>query len=62
VTVVRTVGPDEQLIVDPRAAAQAKARGWEVSPLALVSLAVASVLALCALGLAGFVGLGFLIK
>jgi hypothetical protein len=53
---VKTVDPYEQIIRDPRAAAEAKIRTWEVSALALVSLAGFFVLVLCSLGLALFVG------
>jgi hypothetical protein len=45
------------MIMDPRAAAEAKNRTWEVSPLALVSLAGFFVLVLGSLGLALFVGI-----
>ena len=54
---VKTVDPYEQIIRDPRAAAEAKNRTWEVSPLALVSLAGFFVLVLGSLGLALFVGI-----
>jgi len=56
-TVLKAVDPYEQMILDPRAAAGAKNRTWEVSPLALVSLAGFFVLVLCSLGLALFVGI-----
>jgi hypothetical protein len=55
-TVLKTVDQYEQMIRDPRAAAEAKDRTWEVSPLALVSLACSCVLVLCVLGLVLFVG------
>jgi hypothetical protein len=61
-TVLKTVDEYEQLVVAPRAPAQAQNRTWGVSPLALVSLAVFLVLALGLLGLALFVGVGPLIK
>jgi hypothetical protein len=61
-TVLRTVDEYEQLVVAPRASAQAQNRTWAVSPLALVSLAVFFVLALGLLGLALFAGVGPLIK
>ena len=56
-TVLKTVDQYEQLITDPRAAAGAKNRTWEVSPLALGSLACFFVLVLSFLGLALFVGI-----
>ena len=56
-TVLKTVDQYEQMIMDPRAAAEAKNRTWEVSPLALVSLAGFFVLVLGSLGLALFVGI-----
>ena len=56
-TVLKTVDQYEQMIRDPRADAEAKNRTWEVSPLALVSLACSFVLVLCVLGLALFVGI-----
>ena len=54
-TVLTTVDQYEQMIMDPRASAAAKNRTWEVSPLALVSLAGFFVLVLGSLGLALFV-------
>jgi hypothetical protein len=61
-TVLKTVDQYEQLVVAPRASAQAKNRTWGAFPVALVSLAVFSVLVLGFLGLALFVGMGPLIK
>jgi hypothetical protein len=50
-TVVKAVDQYEQLVVGPRASAGAKTRRWEVSRLAVASLAVFFVLVLGFLGL-----------